>query len=206
MTGSGGHDATVFLVDDDESVLRALGRLVRSAGWEVEMYQSAREFLGKHSSEKRGCLVLDLTMPEMGGLELQEELEKTGSRIPIIFLSGNGTIPASVKAMKSGAVDFLSKPCGDEVLLGAIEMALEANRKEHSQILEQDAVKSRMETLTPREREVMLGVIRGQMNKEIAFDLGIAEKTIKVHRGRVMVKLGVGSVAELVRLATEVGL
>ena len=191
---------TVFLVDDDRSVLRAIGRLVRSAGWNVATFGSAQEFLDRQDPDAPGCLVLDLSMPGLNGLELQQALARAGHRLPIIFLTGHGDIPMSVRAMKSGALDFLSKPCADEELLSAIRLALSRDQQFRLERAEVRALAERFATLTPREHQVMLGVVAGQLNKQIAADLGTVEKTIKVHRARVMEKLGVTSVADLVRL------
>ena len=197
--------ATVFLVDDDPSVLRAIGRLVRSAGWNVATFGSAQEFLDRPNPDAPGCLVLDLSMPGLNGLELQQALARAGHRLPIIFLTGHGDIPMSVRAMKSGAMDFLSKPCVDEELLSAIRLALSRDQQLRRERAEVQALAERIATLTPREHEVMLGVVAGQLNKQIAADLGTVEKTIKVHRARVMEKLRVTSVADLVRLTERAG-
>ncbi len=199
-------EETVHLVDDDPSVLRAVGRLVRSAGWRVAAFPSAREYLREQTPEARGCLVLDVTMPGRDGLELQSVLAGMGNRLPVIFLTGNGDVPMSVRAMKAGAVDFLCKPCRDEDLLGAIRVALARDREAWRETERQRKLAARFSLLTPREHQVMLGVVAGQLNKQIAVELGIAEKTIKVHRGRMMHKLGVFSVADLVRVAERVGL
>ena len=197
---------TVFLVDDDRSVLRAIGRLVRSAGWNVATFGSAQEFLDRQDPDAPGCLVLDLSMPGLNGLELQQALARAGHRLPIIFLTGHGDIPMSVRAMKSGALDFLSKPCADEELLSAIRLALSRDQQFRLERAEVRALAERFATLTPREHQVMLGVVAGQLNKQIAADLGTVEKTIKVHRARVMEKLRVTSVADLVRLTERAGL
>ena len=197
--------ATVFLVDDDPSVLRAVGRLVRSAGMNVATFHSPEEFLDQQNPDAPGCLVLDVTMPGLNGLELQEALSRAGNRLPVIFLTGNGDIPMTVRAMKSGAMNFLSKPCGDAALLAAIGEALARDRQFRLGRAEERALAARLATLTPREQEVMLGVVAGQLNKQIAADLGTVEKTIKVHRARVMEKLRVSSVADLVRLAERAG-
>ena len=194
---------TVCLVDDDPSVLRAVGRLVRSAGWGVDAFSSPQEFLAKHSPDAPGCLVLDVMMPGLNGLELQQALARDGHSLPIIFLTGHGDIPMSVRAMKSGAVDFLAKPCRDEELFEAIRQALVRDRQVREEKARQKALNAIVATLTPREHEVMLGVAAGQMNKQIAAELGTVEKTIKVHRARVMEKLGVKSVADLVRLVAR---
>jgi FixJ family two-component response regulator len=191
---------TVFVVDDDPSVLRALERLLRAAGYAVEAHASPRVFLDGAPSDRPGCVVVDLRMPEISGLELQEELDRRGCRLPLVFLTGHGDISSSVRAMKGGAIDFLTKPCEDTDLLAAVDRALARDVEARAAREEQRAVQARFEVLTPREREVCLLVARGLLNKQIAVDLGTSEKTIKVHRGRVMEKLGVDSVAELVRL------
>ncbi|AUX42359.1 LuxR family transcriptional regulator [Sorangium cellulosum] len=191
---------TVFVVDDDPSVLRALERLLRSAGYVVEAHASPRAFLERAPSERPGCVLLDLRMPDLGGLELHEELERRGCPLPAVFLTGHGDVSSSVRAMKAGAVDFLTKPCDDTDLLAAVARAIERDALARAARDEQRALRTRFEALTPREREVCVRVARGLLNKEIADELGAAEKTIKVHRGRVMEKLGVESVAELVRL------
>lgn len=198
--------ATVFVVDDDPSVLKSLGRLLRSARLEVATFGSPREFLERHDPRTPGCLVLDVAMPGLNGLELQEALMKRGSTIPIVFLTGHGDIPMSVQAMKRGALDFLTKPVHDEELLQAIRSALDRDQIARQARAELDDILARLATLTPREREVLDHVVTGQLNKQIAADLGTVEKTIKVHRARVMEKLKVQSVAELVRLAERAGI
>ncbi|MGK3963414.1 response regulator transcription factor [Sorangium sp. So ce118] len=191
---------TVFVVDDDPSVLRALERLLRAAGHAVEAYASPGAFLERAPSERPGCAVIDLRMPGLDGIELQEQLSRRGCPLPIVFLTGHGDVPSSVRAMKAGATDFLTKPCDDTDLLAAVARAIERDARARAALGEQQALRTRFEALTPREREVCLRVAQGLMNKQIADELGAAEKTIKVHRGRVMEKLGVESVAELVRL------
>jgi FixJ family two-component response regulator len=199
--------STVFLVDDDASVRRALTRLIKSAGYRVESFGSAREFLEKSvSSDGPACLVLDVRMPGLSGLELQDELQKDGVILPIIFITGHGDIPMSVKAMKAGAMDFLQKPVKDKDLLKAIEQALARASQVRAEREEGEEIQSRINTLTPREREVMTLVVRGLLNKQVASELGIVEKTIKVHRARIMDKMRVNSLAELVRLAERVGI
>jgi FixJ family two-component response regulator len=199
---------TVFLVDDDPSVRRALTRLIKSAGHEVRAFASARDFLEHWTAGGIGpaCLVLDVRMPGLSGLDLQQELEAANALLPIIFITGHGDIPMSVKAMKHGAVDFLPKPVKDKVLLGAIEQALERALRERSAHDELDDIRRRLDTLTPRELEVLRLVIIGMLNKQIAHQLGTVEKTIKVHRARVMEKMEVQSLAELVRLAERAGI
>lgn len=190
----------VFVVDDDPDVLKGLVRLLRSAGLEVAAFSSPHAFLELHDSSAPGCLVLDLAMPGLNGLELQGALTAKGSAIPIVFLTGRGDVPMSVQAMKGGALDFLTKPVNDEDLLRAITAALEKDRIGRESRAELDEIQQRLSTLTPREREVLTHVVSGQLNKQIANDLGTVEKTIKVHRARVMEKMKVNSVAELVRL------
>jgi FixJ family two-component response regulator len=190
---------TVFLVDDDPSVLSALGRLLRSAGYMVEAHASPRAFLERAAAALCGCVVVDLRMPEVGGLELQEELARRGCLLPLVFLTGHGDVPSTVRAMKAGAIDFLSKPVEDTDLLAAVDRALARDHEERAAREAREALRTRFEELTPREREVCRLVAQGRLNKQIAVELGAAEKTIKVHRGRVMEKLGMESVAELVR-------
>ena len=199
---------TVFLVDDDASVRRALTRLIKSAGYEVQSFASARDFLDASPSPAgAACLVLDVRMPGLSGIDLQRELGLTNRILPIIFITGYGDVPTTVKAMKAGAVDFLPKPVRDTDLLRAIDQALSRARREFAERKELEAIQKRIDTLTAREREVMRLVIKGWLNKQIAFELGIVEKTIKVHRAHVMQKMQAGSVAELVRLTerTEIG-
>ena len=199
--------STVFLIDDDASVRRALTRLIKSAGHQVESFASAREFLDSgRLGEACGCLVLDIQMPGFTGMDLQRKLRESGSELPIIFITGHGDIPTSVTAMKAGAMDFLQKPVKDKDLLKAIEQALTRARQDYSERQEVDDIRSRIDSLTPREREVMILVVRGLLNKQIAFELGTVEKTIKVHRARVMDKMQVNSLAELVRIAEKIGL
>jgi FixJ family two-component response regulator len=197
---------TVFVVDDDPAVLKSLSRLLRSARLEVAAFSSPREFLERHDPRAPGCLVLDVAMPGLNGLELQEALTTKGSELPIIFLTGHGDIPMSVQAMKRGALDFLTKPVNDEDLLKAVHVAIEKDRLQRQTRAEVTEIQQRLAMLTPREREVMEHVISGQLNKQTAADLGTVEKTIKVHRARVMEKMKVQSVAELVRLAERVGI
>jgi len=197
----------VFLVDDDASVRRALGRLIKSAGHNVQTFASAREFLGtKTGSEEAACLVLDVRMPGLTGMDLQRELQTINRNVPIVFITGHGDIPMSVKAMKAGAVDFLSKPVKDTDLLRAIERAIARACRDRAEREIVEDIQGRVEKLTPREREVMSLVVRGLLNKQIAFELGTVEKTVKVHRARVMEKMQVESLAELVRLAGKVGI
>jgi FixJ family two-component response regulator len=195
------ESATVFLVDDDPGVLRALARLLRAAGFDVRAFRSSREFLAGHDAATPGCIVLDLAMPGESGLDLQTALAAAGCQRPIVFVSGHGDIPSSVRAMKAGAVDFLTKPVSQEHLLAAIRRAVERDRLMREVRTELQAIAERVSTLTPREREVLDHVVMGQLNKQIAADLGTVEKTVKVHRSRVMEKMGVRSLADLVRMA-----
>jgi FixJ family two-component response regulator len=197
---------TIFLVDDDSGVLKALSRLLRARGYEVEPFTSPQAFLAGHDASIPGCAVLDVSMPGLDGLELQQALTAAGSQRPVIFLTGEGDIPTSVRAVRAGAIDFLTKPVNDGDLLAAIARAENADTAARSANAELDSINARFALLTPREREVMTHVIAGRLNKQIAGDLGTVEKTIKVHRGRVMEKLGVRSVAELVRLADKAGI
>ena len=198
--------ATVFVVDDDASMRTALSRLLRSAGYQCEAFESAEAFLRRERHPGVGCLVLDLHMPQVSGLELQERLGRLGYHLPIIFLTGHGDIPHTVQAVKHGAVNFLTKPVDEEALLASIEEALARGRQLLAAAHEKTAILQRTETLSPREFEVMQGVIAGALNKQIAARLGIAEKTVKIHRGQVMEKMGVQSVAELVRLCESAGI
>jgi FixJ family two-component response regulator len=197
---------TVFLVDDDAGVLKALSRLLRARGYAVMAFTSPQAFLADHEASIPGCAVFDISMPGLDGLELQQALTAGGSQRPVIFLTGKGDIPTSVRAMKAGAIDFLTKPVNDDDLLAAIARAEKEDGTTRRASAELDSINARFAILTPREREVMTHVIAGRLNKQIAGDLGTVEKTIKVHRGRVMEKLGVRSVADLVRLAEKAGI
>jgi len=199
--------SSVFLVDDDESVRRALARLIKSAGHSVQTFASAQDFLGtKTGSQEAGCLVLDVRMPGLTGIDLQRELQAMKRNLPIVFITGHGDIPMSVKAMKAGAVDFLQKPVKDKDLLKAIEQSLARAARDQSEREEIARIQKRVESLTPREFEVMALVVTGMLNKQIAFKLGTVEKTVKVHRARVMEKMGVDSIAELVRIAEKINI
>jgi FixJ family two-component response regulator len=197
---------TVFIVDDDPAVLKAVGRLVRSAGHVVQTFDSPQAFLAGHNPARPGCAILDVAMPGLDGLQLQAAMSEGGVHRPVIFITGRSDIPTSVRAMKAGAIDFLTKPVEDEELLAAIDRARIQDASDREVRLELQAIRSRLATLTPREREVLTHVIAGRLNKQIAGDLGTVEATVKVHRGRMMEKMGIRTVAELVRLAEKAGI
>lgn len=197
---------TIFVVDDDAAVSRSLGRLLRTSGFHVETFANAQQFLARPAFSGTGCVILDVYMPGITGPELQERMSENGVSLPVIFLSGNGDVPTSVKAMKKGAVDFLLKPVDEEVLLEAVRQAVSRHSAEQTRQRQRQRINARIALLSSREREVMEHVIRGRLNKQIAADLGITEKTVKVHRGRLMEKMEVGSVAELVHLCESVGI
>jgi FixJ family two-component response regulator len=195
----------VFVVDDEPELRQALSRLLRAEGLDVEAYGSAPEFLARVDDHCVGCLVLDLNMPGSNGLELQQQLAARGAKLGIVFLTGHGDIPTSVRAIKAGALDFLTKPVKRADLLRAVHVALEHARGQRDAAAAVAGLRSRFAQLTPREREVFAHVIAGRLNKVIAADLGTTEQTIKVHRARVMEKLDVDSVADLVRVAQQLG-
>ena len=196
----------VFIVDDDPSVRRSLERLIQSVGLAAKSFASAAQFLQSGHGQETGCLILDVRMPEISGLELQEKLAVAGVRLPIIFVSGHGTVPMSVRAMKAGALDFLQKPFDEQDLLDAVYRAIERCRKEQAQRGELKELEARIRTLTPKEHEVFVWVITGLPNKNIADRLDTAEKTIKVHRASIMKKMNAQSVADLVRMAEKAGI
>jgi FixJ family two-component response regulator len=199
-------ESTIFVIDDDTSVRKSLSRLLRTLGFNVEAYESGEQFLSREPYHGIGCVILDIKMPGLSGMDLHDELIRTGHILPIIFVTGHGDIPMSVRAMKKGAVDFLPKPFDEDELLQALSKAIEANKKTKEEQTEHNHTMMLVEQLTPREREIVPYIISGMLNKQIAFKLGIAEKTVKVHRGRIMEKLCVESVADLVRLAEKVGI
>ena len=196
----------VYIVEDNASFRKSVVRLINASGFDTESFESASSFLTNAVIQSPGCLLLDVRLPDIDGLSLQEALAENDTNLPIIFMSGHGNIPMSVQAMKKGAVDFLPKPFKAEDLLTAVEKALERNAQDDRKAREKKKINDIIETLTPREKEVLCWVITGKLNKQIADALGTTEKTIKVHRGRVMQKTRVSSVAELVRLAEKANL
>jgi len=197
---------TVFVVDDDESILEALKSLLKSEGFRVRTYTDASSFLTSHRPESASCLVLDVQLPGLSGLDLQHEMITSGNQMPIIFISGQVSVPMTVKAMKAGAVEFLTKPFDDEELLEAIRLGIKSDRAARKHQTEIRDLQERYRSLTPREREVMKLVVQGILNKQIAAALGITEITIKVHRGQVMHKMKAESLPDLVRKAETLGI
>ena len=195
----------VYLVDDDEAVRDALGMLFESIGLEDEAFASPLDFLEGYDARRSSCLVADIRMPGLSGLELQQRLNEQRSEIPIIFITGHGDVPMAVTAMKSGAVDFLQKPFRDQDLIDRINKALDSDGERRKGRAEQDEIRARLTLLTPRETEVMQRVVRGQANKVIAMDLGVSQRTVELHRARVMKKLKLRSVAELVHAIDRIG-
>ncbi len=196
---------TVFLLDDEPGMLKALTRLLTAEGFAVRGFTSANTFLASYRAAGLSCLVLDVAMPELNGLELQQRLTTAGALLPIVFLTGHGDIPMSVQAIKAGAVDFLTKPVNAADLLRAVRAALQRAAEQRDVVAEMAVFRQRYSSLTPRERQVMHHVVAGQLNKQIAADLGTGEHTIKVHRARVMEKMGAESLADLVRAAERLG-
>jgi len=196
---------TVVVVDDDEAVRASLQLLMKSVGLAVETHGSAAEFLAAYHQAQPGCLVLDVRMPGISGLELQEQLNLKGAIIPVIFVTGHGDVPMAVEAMQHGAFDFLQKPFRDQDLLDRIQRALARDRENRVQLLQKDLIRSRLESLTPREREVLQLMTRGRPNKLMAADLGLSQRTIEIHRARVMEKMHASSLAQLVRMTLELG-
>lgn len=201
-----GDSATVFVVDDDPSIRRGLDRLLRSAGYSVEVFESAQDFLARPPYGGTGCVILDVQMPRTTGPELHSQIAEKGISLPVVFLTAHGDVSTVVSAMKKGALDFLEKPADDEILLEAVRQAIARHTSTQAQENDRRRIEDRLATLSARERDVMLEVIQGKLNKQIGAALGITEKTVKVHRGRVMEKMGVGSVAELVHLCDTVGI
>jgi two-component system, LuxR family, response regulator FixJ len=198
--------ATVFIVDDDASYLKSVSRLLRASGHTIQAFNSAKDFFEHLRPETRGCVIADLQMPGLNGLELQEALNKETNPLPIIFLTGQGDIPSSVRAMRHGAEDFLTKDSPKEALLAAVERALARDARERNQRERLQGLRARFAALSAREREVLSHVLRGKLNKQMAADLDINERTVKLHRSSMMRKLGIQSVAELTRMAKEAGI
>ena len=204
--GAANATPVVYVIDDDGSVRTALSSLIRSVGLRVEGFASASEFVAANRTDTPSCLILDVRLPGVSGLDFQTELAKANTLIPIIFITGHGDIPMSVKAMKAGAVEFLTKPFRDQDLLDAIQVALERSRSNQESERATSDLKARFETLTPREQEVMARVTGGLLNKQVAAEIGVSEITVKVHRGNVTRKMGAKSFAELVRMADALGI
>jgi FixJ family two-component response regulator len=200
------REPAVYIIDDDLSVRTGLTRMVKAAGIDAESFESGLDFLSSEKWKEHGCIVLDVHMPEMTGVELQGKLIEAGSSMPIIFLSAHGDVPMTVESMKKGAVDFLEKPVDQEDLMAAIQVSLALDLEIRAKRTEHDSMLEHIKTLTPRECEVMTYVITGMLNKQIAAEMDISEETVKIHRGRVMQKLGIVSVAELVRICEKAGI
>ncbi len=196
----------VYILDDDPEMVKAITRLLRARRFEVRGFTYAHAFLEAYRPENNACLVLDVAMPELDGLQLQQLLTHEGILIPIIFLTGQGDIPTSVRAIKAGATDFLTKPVDAAVLAGAVRAALQIAETRRQAATETQALKARLASLTPRQREVMEHIVAGQLNKQIAYDLGTGEQNIKLHRAQIMTKMGADSLAELVRIAERLGI
>jgi FixJ family two-component response regulator len=201
-----GAQSTVYVVDDDAGVRRALSNLVRSVGLRVEVFASAAEFLAARRPDAPACLILDVRLPGLSGLDFQAELTKARNQIPIIFITGHGDIPMTVKAMKAGAIEFLTKPFRDQDLLDAVQVALERARATHESEQSAAQLRAKFEALTPREQEVMAWVTGGLLNKQVAAEIGVTEITVKVHRGKLTRKMGARSLAELVKMADMLGI
>ena len=206
MRASRQSDAIIAIVDDDPSAREGLQSLIRSAGWRVETFASGQEFLSRRGAEAPSCLILDLQLPGLSGLDLQKQMAEVGLEIPIVFLTGHGNIPASVQAMKGGAVEFLTKPLDEQKLVDAIHEAIERDRRTRQQHAELRELRERYQSLTAREQQVMQEVVAGLLNKQIAAALGITEFTVKIHRGQVMRKMRADSLPALVRMAESLGI
>ncbi len=200
------QELTVFIVDDDQDMRESLADLMDSVGFNTMSYANANDFLTDYSTERLGCLVLDIRMPGMSGLELQQELNRRDAVLPIIFISGHGDIPMAVKAMHHGALDFIQKPFRDQDLLDRVNQALKSCHKQHNSQQQSHSVKEHIHNLTPREHQIMEMIVEGKANKVIAIDLGLSQRTIEAHRKNVMQKLEARSLADLVRIVTQTGL
>jgi len=199
-------EPTIFVIDDDPSVRQSLESLIKSVGWRVLIYGSAQEFLGSGHLDAPGCIILDVRLPGLSGLDLQQALLRAKSHLPVIFITGHGDIPMSVQAMKAGAVEFLTKPFREQDLLDALKLALDRDRTTRQQRAELAALRARYDSVTPREQQVMGLLVTGLLNKEIATTLGVSEVTIKVHRSQIMQKMQADSLANLVRMAERLGI
>ena len=196
----------VFIVDDDPALLKSLSRLLKEEGWLVETYESAEAFLARRDPQAPGCLLLDVTLPGLDGLELQRRLAEAGQALPIVFLTGHGDIPMSVRAIKAGAADFLTKPVTAEALFAAVRAAIAEDASARQDRADVAQLEQRFSTLTPREREVLVAVAKGRLNKQIAADLGIVEQTVKFHRARIMERMQAKTAAELMLIAATLGI
>lgn len=197
---------TIFIVDDDPAVLTAMSRVLRAEDWDVEAFATAEAFLARYDGKAQGCLVLDVTMPGLDGLELQRRLADAGQDLPIVFVTGHGDIPMSVKAIKAGATDFLTKPVESRTLTAAVRTAILQGAAMRQERAETAALRQRLASLTPREREVLAAVAAGRLNKQIAADLGVVEQTVKFHRARIMERMQAKTVAELMHIAARLGM
>lgn len=192
---------TVFVVDDEPDVRAALRLLIKSVGYSVECFESADQFFGQFNPEQRGCLILDVRMPGMSGMDLQEKLSKINALLPVIMISGHGEIPMAVKAVQNGAIDFLQKPFSDQQLLDRISQALEVNNNRHDEYKVKHDAQSKYASLTPREKEIFTEVVAGKLNKVIAYELNISTRTVEIHRAKAMEKMGARNLSELINLA-----
>jgi FixJ family two-component response regulator len=197
---------TIFLVDDDAGVRKSLSRVLREEGWNVETFESAEAFLVRPDQRAKGCVVLDVTMPGLDGLELQRRLAAAGESLPIVFVSGHGDIPMSVKAIKAGATDFLTKPVEARVLVAAVRAAIDQDAAVRQALAATEELRQRLASLTPREHEILVALAGGKLNKQIAGDLGVVEQTVKFHRARIMERMRAKTVAELMHIAARVGI
>jgi FixJ family two-component response regulator len=197
---------TIFLVDDDASVRKSLSRVLREEGWNVETFESAEAFLARPAQKAQGCVVLDVTMPGLDGLELQRRLAAAGESMPIVFVSGHGDIPMSVQAIKAGATDFLTKPVEARVLVAAVRAAIDHDTAVRQDLAAMEELRQRLASLTPREREILVALAGGKLNKQIAGDLGVVEQTVKFHRARILERMRAKTVAELMHIAARVGI